>query len=126
MNLGEQQTQLQEGGFSKTEIENWKKEKVIKLNNAGFNEQEILNEFGVVPDNNNNFTNYFSDVKKEIINEYETQDIVSPDDEMLYQSKIQQGDPLSLKEVAVGKEFDGDAILKRGWGKTLYLSLIHI
>ena len=120
MNLGEQQTQLQEGGFSKTEIENWKKEKVLKLNNAGFNEQEILNEFGVVPDNNNNFTNYFSDVKKEIINEYETQDIVSPDDEMLYQSKIQQGDPLSLKEVAVGKEFDGDAILKRGWGKTLY------
>ena len=120
MNLGEQQTQLQEGGFSKTEIENWKKEKVLKLNNAGFNEQEILNEFGVVPDNNKNFTNYFSDIKKEIINEYETQDIVSPDDEMLYQSKIQQGDPLSLKEVAVGKEFDGDAILKRGWGKTLY------
>ena len=31
MNLGEKETQLKDAGFSNTEIENWKKEKIIKL-----------------------------------------------------------------------------------------------
>ena len=120
MKLAEQETLLQQGGFSQTEIENWKKDKVLKLNNAGFSNAEIAEEFGVVPTDTNSNKEYFNSVKAELENEYYTQESISPDDELLYQSKIDQADAPSLKEIVVGKEFDGDEILKRGWGKTLY------
>ena len=120
MNLAEREQKLNDAGFSQKEIADWKKEKIQKLNGAGFNNQEILEAFGTTNNNKKVYQDYFSDIKKQIINEYETEEIVSPDDEMLYQSKIQEGDPLTLKEVVVGKQFDGDAILKRGYGKTLY------
>ena len=120
--LAEQTNILNDAGFSQKEIEDWKKDKVIKLNSAGFSNAEIAEEFGVVPANTNNNKKYFNNVKNDIINEYYTQESISPDDELLYQSKLEQGeDPsLTLKSLAVGKEFDGDDILKRGWGKTLY------
>ena len=120
--LAEQTNILTDAGFSSKEIEDWKKDKVIKLNSAGFTNAEIAEEFGVVPANTNNNKEYFNNVKNDIINEYYTQESISPDDELLYQSKLEQGeDPsLTLKSLAVGKEFDGDEILKRGWGKTLY------
>jgi len=120
--LAEQTNILNDAGFSKKEIEDWKKDKVIKLNSAGFSNAEVAEEFGVVPANTNNNKEYFNNVKNDIINEYYTQESISPDDELLYQSKLEQGeDPsLTLKSLAVGKEFDGDEILKRGWGKTLY------
>jgi hypothetical protein len=120
MKLAEQETLLQQGGFSQTEIQNWKKDKVLKLNGAGFSNAEILEEFGVVPTDTNSNKEYFNSVKAELENEYYTQESISPDDELLYQSKIDQADAPSLKELVVGKEFDGDEILKRGWGKTLY------
>jgi len=118
--LAEQTNILTDAGFSQKEIEDWKKDKVIKLNSAGFSNAEIAEEFGVVPANNNANKDYFSNVKSQLENEYYTQESISPDDELLYQSKIDQADAPSLKELVVGKEFDGDEILKRGWGKTLY------
>jgi hypothetical protein len=120
MNLAEREKNLSDAGFSQKEIADWKKEKIEKLNSAGFTNSEILESFGTTSNDKKVYQNYFSDIKKEIINEYEQQEIVSPDDEMLYQSKIEQGDPLSLKEVVVGDKFNGDDILKRGYGKTLY------
>lgn len=120
MKLAEQETLLQQGGFSQTEIQNWKKDKVLKLNSAGFSNAEISEEFGVVATDTNSNKEYFNSVKAELENEYYTQESISPDDELLYQSKIDQADAPSLKELVVGKEFDGDEILKRGWGKTLY------
>jgi len=118
--LAEQTNILTDAGFSQKEIEDWKKDKVIKLNSAGFSNAEVAEEFGVVPANNNANKDYFSNVKAQLENEYYTQESISPDDELLYQSKIDQADAPSLKELVVGKEFDGDEILKRGWGKTLY------
>jgi len=118
--LAEQTNVLNDAGFSKKEIEDWKKDKVIKLNSAGFSNAEVAEEFGVVPANNNANKDYFNSVKAQLENEYYTQESISPDDELLYQSKIDQADAPSLKELVVGKEFDGDEILKRGWGKTLY------
>ena len=120
MKLAEQETLLQQGGFSQTEIQNWKKDKVLKLNGAGFSNAEISEEFGVVATDTNSNKEYFNSVKAELENEYYTQESISPDDELLYQSKIDQADAPSFKEIVVGKEFDGDEILKRGWGKTLY------
>ena len=96
MNLAEREQKLNDAGFSQKEIADWKKEKIQKLNGAGFNNQEILEAFGTTNNNKKVYQDYFSDIKKQIINEYETEEIVSPDDEMLYQSKIQEGDPLTL------------------------------
>ena len=120
MKLSDQQTLLEQGGFSQKEIEDWKKDKILKLNNAGFSNAEILEEFGVVAADNKANVKYFKNIKEELENEYYTQESISPDDELLYQSKIDQADAPSLKELVVGKEFDGDEILKRGWGKTIY------
>ena len=120
MKLAEKQTLLEQGGFSQKEIEDWKKDKILTLNNAGFSNAEISEEFGVVSINNNTNKDYFDTVKAQLENEYYTQESISPDDELLYQSKIDQADAPSLKELVVGKQFDGDEILKRGWGKTLY------
>ena len=118
--LAEQTNILNDAGFSLKEIEDWKKDKVLKLNSAGFSNAEISEEFGVVAKDTNSNKEYFNSVKAELENEYYTQESISPDDELLYQSKIDQADAPSLKEIVVGKEFDGDEILKRGWGKTLY------
>ena len=83
------------------------------LKDAGFSNAEISEEFGVVPINNNANKDYFNTVKAQLENEYYTQESTSPDDELLYQSKIDQADAPSLKEIVVGKEFDGDEILKK-------------
>ena len=95
------------------------KEKVLELKSAGFNNQEIQEEFGV-KSNNEPFIKYFQDISKEIQEETMQSEIVGPDDQMLYDSMQEMGDQKSMKEILVGKNFDGDAILKRGWGKTLY------
>ena len=118
--LAEKEIQYNEAGFSQKEISDWKKEKILELNSAGFSNAEVAEEFGVVPANNNANKDYFNSVKAQLENEYYTQESISPDDELLYQSKIDQADAPSLKELVVGKKFDGDEILKRGWGKTLY------
>tara|TARA_B110000858_G_scaffold184154_1_gene225107 strand:+ start:331 stop:4098 length:3768 start_codon:yes stop_codon:yes gene_type:complete len=121
MNLGEKETQLKDAGFSNTEIENWKKEKIIKLDAAGFTNADTLEAFGIIPADKNNYKNYFKDVKKEIENEYYQDEVMmSPDDDLLYQDQIAQGKQISTKEFLVGQKFDGDQILKRGYGKTLY------
>ncbi len=118
--LAEKEIQYNQAGFSQKEIADWKKEKILELNSAGFSNAEVAEEFGVVSANNNANKDYFNTVKAQLENEYYTQESISPDDELLYQSKIDQADAPSLKELVVGKEFDGDEILKRGWGKTLY------
>ena len=50
MNLLEQQTLLQEGGFSQKEITGWKQDKIKNLQKGGFTNQEISNEFKFQPD----------------------------------------------------------------------------
>ena len=120
MDLGQKELRLNDAGFSQKEIADWKKQKIQKLNSAGFNNQEILEAFGTTSNDKKIYQDYFSNVKEQIENEYYTQESISPDDELLYQSKIDQANAPSLKEVVVGKEFDGDQILKRGYGKTLY------
>ena len=99
MNLGEKETQLKDAGFSNTEIENWKKEKIIKLDAAGFTNADTLEAFGIIPADKNNYKNYFKDVKKEIENEYYQDEVMmSPDDDLLYQDQIAQGKQISTKE----------------------------
>ena len=126
MDLGQKELRLNDAGFSQKEIADWKKSKIQKLGSAGFNNQEILEAFGTTSNDKKIYQDYFSDIKEQIENEYYTQESISPDDELLYQSKIDQANAPSLKEVVVGKEFNGDEILKRGYGKTLYDMTIRL
>ena len=117
--LIEKEVKYNEAGFTQKEIADWKKEKVLELKSAGFNNQEIQEEFGAKP-NKEPFIKYFQNISKEIQEETLQSEIVGPDDQMLYDSMQEMGDQKSMKEILVGKNFDGDEILKRGWGKTLY------
>jgi hypothetical protein len=50
MNLLEEQTLLQEGGFDQKDITAWKQGKIKELQQGGFTNQEISNEFKFEPD----------------------------------------------------------------------------
>ena len=47
--LAEQAQALEKGGFSSQEISDWKQDKIFTLENAGFESDEILAEFGYQP-----------------------------------------------------------------------------
>jgi len=83
MNLNEQQKLLEKGGFSGAEITGWKQEKVKQLQQGGFTNQEISDEFKFEPDNK-----VIKDYVNKITKDYLAQDIVIPEDEMLYQSNL--------------------------------------
>jgi len=120
MNLLEQQTLLQEGGFSQKEITGWKQDKIKQLQQGGFTTQEISDEFKFEPD-----TKVIKDYVNKITKDYLAQDIVIPEDEMLYQSNLNRGKPVKqavkdIKEAVVGKEFDGDYVAEQILGSNLW------
>ena len=120
MNLNEQQKLLEKGGFSQAEITGWKQEKVKQLQQGGFTNQEISDEFKFEPDNK-----VIKDYVNKITKDYLAQDIVIPEDEMLYQSNLNRGKPVKqaikdIKETVIGKEFDGDYIAEQILGTNLW------
>jgi len=120
MNLNEQQKLLQEGGFTQAEITGWKQDKVKQLQEGGFTTQEISNEFKFEPDNK-----VIKDYVNKITKDYLAQDIVIPEDEMLYQSNLNRGKPVKqavkdIKEAVIGKKFDGDYVAEQILGNNLW------
>ena len=120
MNLNEQSTLLQEGGFSQAEITEWKQGKIKTLQEAGFTDQEISDDFKFEPD-----TKVIKDYVNKITKDYLSQDIVIPEDEMLYQSNLNRGKPVKqavkdIKETVIGKKFDGDYIAEQILGSNLW------
>ena len=120
MNLNEQQKLLQEGGFSQAEITGWKQDKIKLLQQGGFTTQEISDEFKFEPD-----TKVIKDYVNKITKDYLAQDIVIPEDEMLYQSNLNRGKPVKqavkdIKETVVGKEFDGDYVAEQILGNNFW------
>jgi len=120
MNLNEQSTLLQEGGFSQKEITGWKQDKIKLLQQGGFTTQEISDEFKFEPD-----TKVIKDYVNKITKDYLAQDIVIPEDEMLYQSNLNRGKPVKqavkdIKESVVGKEFDGDYVAEQILGNNFW------
>ena len=120
MNLNEQSTLLQEGGFSQKEITGWKQDKIKLLQQGGFTTQEISDEFKFEPD-----TKVIKDYVNKITKDYLAQDIVIPEDEMLYQSNLNRGKPVKqavkdIKETVVGKEFDGDYVAEQILGNNFW------
>lgn len=120
MNLNEQQKLLEKGGFSKKEIAGWKQDTIKLLQEGGFTDQEISNEFKFEPDNK-----VIKDYVNKITKDYLAQDIVIPEDEMLYQSNLNRGKPVKqavkdIKKIIVGEKFDGDYVAEQILGNNLW------
>ena len=121
MNLLEQQTLLQEGGFSQKEITGWKQDKIKNLQQGGFTNQEISNEFKFQPDTKV-IKDYVGNVAKDYLS---GRGIIISEEEMPYQTEQTRSDQLKelkkdIKETVVGEKFDGDYIAEQILGSNLW------
>ena len=121
MNLNEQQTLLQEGGFEQKEITGWKQGKIKELQEGGFTNQEISNEFKFQPDTKV-IKDYVGNVAKDYLS---GRGIIISEEEMPYQTEQTRSDQLKelkkdIKETVVGEKFDGDYIAEQILGSNLW------
>ena len=121
MNLIEQQTLLQEGGFSQKEITGWKQDKIKNLQKGGFTNQEISNEFKFQPDTKV-IKDYVGNVAKDYLS---GRGIIISEEEMPYQTEQTRSDQLKelkkdIKKTVVGEKFDGDYIAEQILGSNLW------
>ena len=108
-------------GFTNQEIKDSYADEINAAKSAGFNDEEINKTYGLIEKEDPVLKEYVSKITKE----YLSQEIVSPDDELLYQSNLIRGKPVKkaltdIKESVVGENFDGDIILNNILGKNLY------
>ena len=108
---------MKDAGFNPVEIENYKQEQIGIMQEAGFDDQEILSEFGVKPiDNSGIATIYDSFVG---LNRESLKDVYAKIKE------AEDKDDRSLYEQAVGKGFNDIAErIKAGWN-TATIDLIQ-
>ena len=99
---------MKDAGFNPTEIENYKKEQITIMQNAGFDDNEILGEFGVQPIDTSNFQTVYDSYIG--LNKESLKDVYATIKE------AEERDDRSLYEKAVGKGFNdiGERI-KAGW-----------
>ena len=105
--LQTQVQQLEKGGFSQVEINNWKQEKVEQLTQGGFTGEEIAKDFGFEPVDTKAIERiYEEDIGYSRIADYDEIETIqkeNPDDS-------------SLLEAAVGKKLDNvTERIKAGW-----------
>ena len=105
--LQTQVQQLEKGGFSQVEINNWKQEKVEQLTQGGFTAEEIAKDFGFEPVDTKAIEKiYEKDIGYSRIADYDEIETIqkeNPDDS-------------SLLEAAVGKKLDNvTERIKVGW-----------
>ena len=106
-NLQIQVQKLEQGGFSKVEIDNWKQEKVEQLKQGGFTSEEIAKDFGFEPIDTKAIQKiYNKDIGINRIKDYDD----------IEEIQKENPDDTSLLESAVGKKLDnvGERI-KAGW-----------
>tara|TARA_R110000822_G_scaffold310416_2_gene443098 strand:+ start:36 stop:3782 length:3747 start_codon:yes stop_codon:yes gene_type:complete len=115
--LGEQVKQLSTSGFSNTEIENFKQEKVKLLHDGGFSTQEIAKELGYKEINLTPIRAYWQNIinigKEENEKAYsELESLNAQNDTTPFAQK--------RKEDLVGKIFEPSKYWKRGWDAGVY------
>ncbi len=108
-------------GFSNEEIQNSYADEINAAQSSGFSEDQINKTYGFAEPDNKIIKDYVNKITKDYLSE----EIVSPEDEMLYQSKLERGKPVKeavkdIKETLVGKEFDGSYIAEQILGNNLY------
>ena len=103
-------------GFSSEEIQNSYADEINAAKSSGFSEDQINKTYGFAQPENKIIKDYVNKITKDYLSE----EIVIPEDEMLYQSKLKEATEPSLKEIIVGKEFDGAYISEQILGNNLY------
>jgi len=103
-------------GFSNEEIQNSYADEINAAQSSGFSEDQINKTYGFAQPDNKIIKDYINKITKDYLSE----EIVSPEDEMLYQSKLKQATEPSLKETIVGPNFDGAYIAEQILGNNLY------
>lgn len=99
--------QLKEAGFNDQEIQDYVGKESKQLLNAGFNNQEVNQYFGIKELDTGEIKTYWQSIKDSIV-----------------QPVIQAGQKKEqartvIQEGLVGKEFDYDLYLERGFGKSI-------
>lgn len=105
-----------QAGFSNEEIKSSYSNEINAAKQNGFSDDQINATYGLRKPDPKIVQEYVSKITKDYLSE----EIVSPEDEMLYQSKIKQASEPSLKEKLVGPKFDGDYISEQILGTNLW------
>ena len=107
--LATQVEALEQGGFTTNEISDWKKDKILTLENAGFSSDEILLEFGYQPIDKGPIKKIWENIitlgKEEKQTTYEK----------LLEVEKNEPDNTSLKEKLVGEVFEVEKYWDRGF-----------
>jgi len=103
-------------GFSNEEIKSSYSDEINAAKQNGFSDEQINATYGLRKPDSKIVQEYVSKITKDYLSE----EIVSPEDEMLYQSRIKQASEPSLKEKLVGSKFDGDYISEQILGTNLW------
>jgi hypothetical protein len=99
--------QLKEAGFNDQEIQDYVAKESKQLLNAGFNAQEVNKYFGIKELNTTEIKSYWQSIKDSIV-----QPIIQA-------GKKKEEVRTVIQEGLVGKEFDYDLYLERGFGKSI-------
>lgn len=89
---------MKDAGFNPVEIENYKQEQITIMQNAGFDDNEILGEFGIQPIDTSAFETVYDSYIG--LNEGSLKDVYATIKE------AEEKDDRSLYEKAVGKGFN--------------------
>jgi len=107
-------SQLKEAGFNDQEIQDYVSKESKQLLNAGFSETEVNKYFGIKELDTTEIKSYWQSIKDSIIKETEE-----------YGARRQKIKGVveeigtKTKETLIGKEFDYDLYLERGFGKSI-------
>jgi hypothetical protein len=99
--------QLKEAGFNDQEIQDYVAKESKQLLNAGFNTQEVNQYFGIKETDTTEIKSYWQSIKDSI---------VQP---VIQAGKKKEEARTVIQEGLVGKEFDYDLYLERGFGKSI-------
>ena len=99
--------QLKEAGFNDQEIQDYVSKESKQLLNAGFNNQEVNQYFGIKETDTTEIKNYWQSIKDSFV-----QPVVQV-------GKKKEEARTVVQEGLVGKEFDYDLYLERGFGKSI-------
>jgi len=99
--------QLKEAGFNDQEIQDYVSKESKQLLNAGFNNQEVNQYFGIKETDTTEIKNYWQSIKDSFV-----QPVVQA-------GKKKEEVRTVVQEGLVGKEFDYDLYLERGFGKSI-------
>lgn len=108
--IAEQVQDFEKAGFLKEEIESFKKNKIIELQQANFTDDEILKEFGHKPLDTKPIEMHWDEVIVEMRQEKESVY------EQLKQIELTDPENETLKQKLVGDAFEPVKYWKRGWG----------